>query len=474
MSNTVVVALKLPNYVPSFSEQLVNAEVQIENICKQLAAKHKGEDWIIACPEYGFTNGKAGRYITSEQKTKLKELMIKLTKAHPNLSIVSTMATKRLIASTDKARTIKKILGIAEAYDANSQFEQSPEFLAHRQQCADLSGVNEDFNLVRNTAYVFSGGQCVARHDKRTPFKETYWLNNGIFRPGNKRSLANIINAKLGIEICMEHSAGILAKQKTPPPSLQLIVSNTTPLNLSHCVSPYVVHVDAIEPVQLITRDKQSSPEITLYDYNVATATLAPVEPMTRADALVKSIRDKLGSVEVAAVFDELLVDGQGHELLTKDHYQTLLTIAARYYCQYTRLSQANYGNLKKPLTNISFVLLNLLEKASPYANSFSEPSFVNLVLKAAILNHDLDLTSLLLVNYRAAIDDSLFKDKDLLSLVLNNKRQDLVGILMAKQPGVIQEPVVASAKNPGFFHFLKPIKEAFEDLRHVGLLGPM
>jgi len=432
MTKTVIIALDFPsNYVnASFKEQLQFLETHVQKVIDLLKKDHNDADeWIISWREYGLNNNAKDIFISSEQKASFKNIMNTLSNKDPRLSIVGTVATKRLINLSDKERAARKITGIAEAYKVNAQFAATKQFNLHKEQSECL--VNRNFYLIRNTAYVFSKGQCRQRHDKLTPFEETKGLNNGLFRPGANRSRSNLLHANLGIEICMEHQCGVLGKT-TPPeslPTIQMVVSASTALVPTSCVSPYVVHIDSVQPIRLITTKDPGDAEVSLYTYDFSDPNLKAEAPQTLREAVMDDIGVSLESGDDFDI-ESLLFDGTHKEILQPDDYVILLKIAIEKYIESSK-ALLGKGIDFEQLDSLQPSLLWLLSKVSSLAcvNQEEDKKLFNKLVCYAILNQDATILDNLFKNYMKFFDRSKLGDK-FLNFVLKTDNLSLFKLL--------------------------------------------
>jgi hypothetical protein len=151
--------------------------------------------------------------------------------------------------------------------------------------------------VVKNTAYVFSKGAYVAKHEKMNPFNETRHFKPAdkvIFKPGKEQIEfkfetgkiihSPIINETFGIEICAEHGNLKKLLAETPhksPPLIQFLLSNIIKLERLSIVSPYVVHIDPAYKIQLITDIDKDKVQISLDSCDILSKkfSLTPIEP---------------------------------------------------------------------------------------------------------------------------------------------------------------------------------------------------
>lgn len=304
----------MPYVEKSFEEQLKEMEKKIRKVCEQLKQTDK-DQWIISWKEYGLTNGFVGdhknRYLSLEQKAELKRVMKALTSEFPKLTIISgTVATKRVVNLKNQP---EKSTDLEEAFTRTA--EPSEELDAYVILAGEKELTGEDLNVVRNTAYVFSGGECTGRHDKTALFNETehfYPDAPVVFRPGKGRSHSPLIDTRFGVEICREHALGVMSDSIQPQiqiPLMQFVLSDSVSFRPDQMVSPYAIHIDSFYPIRLIT--DIANPEVTLYSYDVLTedAELKRVIPQNRKEFLTSCVLDMMSREEITGLGVGFLVN---------------------------------------------------------------------------------------------------------------------------------------------------------------------
>lgn len=340
MPNIVVVALDISQDDPgfdlftsqAFDVQLAILALKIREICRIFTIEKADQDqWIIAWREYGLTHTKF-RYLTQQQKSRLKHDMSQITMEYPKLTIIAgSIATKRLVKNLDKIRGAilencaqREITNVSEA----QLIEQELLF------------------LIRNTSYVFSNKKCIARCDKVFPVNETKYIHKSKyarFRPGNNDGSGSYINQNIGIEICADHVAGVLSSYtsssqfielKREVPCIQFVLSASTTLKMQHCVSPYVIHIDCTHPTSLLRTSSETNTNVSLYSYNVLSqrSVLRLVEPQT-GNAYVISLLPKILDSNASGLKSFLKY---GNEVclkqLSQDEYNVLISSLSEKY----------------------------------------------------------------------------------------------------------------------------------------------
>lgn len=290
MPNTIIVAFdfkgkesvsfkKLP-----FETQLSLIRNKIEMACDKLSTLD-ADNWIIAWQEYGLSNplGEHGeRYISLEQKKNLKKLLSELSLIYPKLTLIGgSVASVREIDVKKQPEKVSKVKALTRA----NFFEENPKPF-----------------VIRNTAYIAKGG-IITRHDKTkaSAFELSQFNPSalGIFRPGqgNKGEKAKI-DGLMGIEICLEHAMGVLGSEvsnKTPP-WIQFILSAWINIWPRYCISPYLIHIDSNEDMQIITQGSKEQVDVTLYSCGVSSKSfeLTKITPISLQAYIFSQILNRL------------------------------------------------------------------------------------------------------------------------------------------------------------------------------------
>jgi hypothetical protein len=138
--------------------------------------------------------------------------------------------------------------------------------------------------LVRNTAYVFTNGECVARHDKVAPYYELGDAPrpNELFQPATKKRHSPYIKLKfadgttlpIGVEICREHLVGVLKREcmrinKNQNPVIHFLLSNWISSCNKHVVGDYFMHVDSEEIHSVVAKSDNQQVQVVQYRNNL-------------------------------------------------------------------------------------------------------------------------------------------------------------------------------------------------------------
>jgi len=415
MPKNIVVALKIPNVFGEkpFATQLKDLEEHIRKVCQFLnTPENADKKWIIAWQEYGLTDGADNPYLSSAQKDEFKKVMQAITKDFKQLTIIGgTVSSSRPIPLRQKRRAANKISEIREAYRSNAYFNMDDKFRQHRVESEQR--MRKNFDLIRNTCYVFANDACIARHDKVTPYGETKFLSTGVYRPGYEDSLSNIVQPEVGVEICLEHALGVMAKAlpKELYPLLQIIVSASTTIQSSNCVSPYVIHVDSRQPVRLITDVAEKDAEVALYSYEIYSdeKTLTPVPGQTKRAYAFESLREALAVNTKPGDISSIVLDCNDRSLLTADDYISLLGLAAAKYIRNTLLSRTEpkKESYIQCIDNTKEFLGGLLDYVALYI-PISESRLLEDLLLMVVANKDTVLLEKLLGNYHHVLKNAL------------------------------------------------------------------
>lgn len=105
----------------------------------------------------------------------------------------------------------------------------------------------------QNTMYMFHRGKVIGSYSKKTDFHEVLpgYFHPTIFVPGAKAGRATVGGVPLGLEICMDHGAGVLRAAPTKTgtlPSVHVIVSasvQTSTVNAQVGENGYLVHASS-------------------------------------------------------------------------------------------------------------------------------------------------------------------------------------------------------------------------------------
>lgn len=402
----------------SFEEQLKEIENRIREVCEILTREEKNANqWVISWREYGLYNGFHDRNITSTQKSLLKNTLSNLTKDYPKLTIIGgTVATKQDIDSQDLEKLDRKKKGLEQAYNENIHLinlDDSNEFKNSRRAAQDVQKVSvQNFSIIRNTAYVFSNGTCIARHDKTIPFNEIRNCSTStIFRPGKGQSNSSYINENMSIEICREHELGLFAREvqisaslKSQLSLIQFVLSDSIYFIPKNMVSPYAIYIDSQNQNRLITDIDKENIDVSLYSYNILskTSNLIRVEPQSVRSFLISFIEECMKKSTFNPLkIDRIVKDKLGNDLLNEDDYVKLTILAAKKY-----IHAESFDTFR-----VEKILRDLLLKVASNKTIFLEKEIAEDVLKKAITNKDHETATILLEKYQSSMDQSFINN---------------------------------------------------------------
>lgn len=312
LGRIVVVALDLyKTGTPEFQEydsltakeKLDVLSFQLDRVCQLLTQQQPDAMWIVGWRE-GVITAEHETMVSLEIKRLHKEIMLSFVHRYPNLTILAgALTSKKYFTDSKKLDDIEYYYNqhqwIAEIEQAETSIGESYEISKHKAQLGEVrkaisEGTSLVFNVIRNTAYVFSDG-VVHRHDKHAPMDETVGqeMALSVFQPAKGRNLSPIIPLRhpitrevflIGVEICREHSFQVLKQIKRSTPLFHFIISDYINLDLSAVAARNVIHFDSRNQSKMVV----SSPEqlentnIQLYriDLLKGSALIGPIPPV--------------------------------------------------------------------------------------------------------------------------------------------------------------------------------------------------
>lgn len=154
------------------------------------------------------------------------------------------------------AHAPKKALKPHESFEAHAKDMTADDY--YRSQIVELESwekkkVNssavtmEHSFLIKNRTYVFYGGKRVFSYGKKSNMNDYFDdTEKGIYIPGKKAGITTIGGLKIGIEICLDHSVGMLKQHMAATDlDLQLICSAEVPNMNGSCATRrggYMLH----------------------------------------------------------------------------------------------------------------------------------------------------------------------------------------------------------------------------------------
>jgi hypothetical protein len=93
--------------------------------------------------------------------------------------------------------------------------------------------------LIKNRTYVYFGGKRVFSYGKKSNMNDYFDdADKGIYIPGKKSGIATIGGLKIGVEICLDHSVGMLKQHMSGTDlDLHLLCSAEVPNTSSNCAT---------------------------------------------------------------------------------------------------------------------------------------------------------------------------------------------------------------------------------------------
>lgn len=323
----VVVSLDLASYLrirSNFNELTAREKIQlisehIESVCQELKRQSPDAMWIIGWREYGITE-KASRFISHETLSYFQENMLRLTKEHPNLAILSgTVAVKRHFDHLKYQARLPKMLEEYNRLDGlrDSEGREGSSIRRHKDNILKLEAIKtarqetDGVDVVSNTAYLFQG-DTIQKHRKIAPWEETQdkiafttkygtkfsfallselesGLPNTIYRTASAKTGSpnwTLIHphtkykVPIGIEICYEHQLGVLQKAGLPKPLLHFIVSDSIVVQPRRMHGQLVIQFDSKDQPNPVLAGDQTAVDIKFFRHNLQTDRNLPLIPV--------------------------------------------------------------------------------------------------------------------------------------------------------------------------------------------------
>lgn len=273
--------------VQNAGEKIQYLAETIEKITLQLIEKYPNDIHIFVWRENGISNGNS-RYLTVEDEEILKEFFGCLAQKYKSIVIIAGSISVKKAKATYKSPLFNKLkrqfgtplmneimfrenemaLHMEHQIDVDSCYQVDLHYNniieAEKKYAADFKEVS----TVRNTAYVFQGGE-IFRHDKVAPFFEgqldTGQCVDALFKPAKSKTSSPFItlmnpfsNKKISIcvEICRENSVSyaknLQHKSHFPQVDIQFLLSATVEPTLEGICGEFFLHVDSVNPVALV------------------------------------------------------------------------------------------------------------------------------------------------------------------------------------------------------------------------------
>ncbi len=239
----------------SFDEQLATLAFSTMRSYKEARKRHTDAFVIVAWREYGLSNQ---QIVAQDNIHKFKNLLADLTSKRELLIIAGSLVSQKKIVVKDKQEKLDHITAAYDQYQFVNTLEKlthnSLLFFNYREQFA-LAKAQDYFNNFKNTCYFFKQGEQVYRRHKIAPCKEipqnadqqpsayTFKEQDFLF------TLDNLPDFTIGIEICLEHSLGVLhhlVKDNTlEAPTLHLIIADSNVMVPEYACGDYTVRIDS-------------------------------------------------------------------------------------------------------------------------------------------------------------------------------------------------------------------------------------
>jgi len=329
-----------------FDKQLEILKTKIYEVCSKLDKEKSDQDqWYIVWREYGLTH-KGYRFLTQQQKNKLKEVMCAITKEYQKLTIIAgSVATQRLVNRHTQSEKIKGSV-IEDEFGRTTDISTIPP-----NQLTDI------LTLVRNTSYVFFNGKCIDRHDKCVGLLETKNIvceetkdstqkTTVVYRPGNKEKNGPYIKQKnIGVELCIEHADGVMMSYmyddddmelKLDVPDIQFVASASITLNMRSFLSPIIIQADSLHPPTLIINNSETNINVSLQSYDVLSekSALCDIEPhIVKNHEIVSRLLTILNSMNSNGYLQRFLNANQSClKQLVENEYNDLISALTKKY----------------------------------------------------------------------------------------------------------------------------------------------
>ncbi|WP_131781596.1 hypothetical protein [Legionella gresilensis] len=258
MKKIVLIAINLTHNTEfekkSFHDQLLAlglSTIRAYNKAKQL---HPDAYIIVAWREYGVSNQLA---VSQDNIHDFKELLSIVTDNRDLLIIAGSLISQKLVMVNANQEKIRAIKAAYDKYQFIKEIEykniNSNLFVNYKAQFNQAS-LQAKFYNIKNTCYFFKQGAKVYRRSKIAPCEEV---------PKNKISpwaytfkeqeflftLDAQSEITIGIEICLEHSIGVLKHlikdQGLKAPTIHIIIADSNTMVPENTCGDYTVRIDS-------------------------------------------------------------------------------------------------------------------------------------------------------------------------------------------------------------------------------------
>lgn len=374
---------------------------KIRTLCEELKKNHPDAHVILAWNEYGI-EGVDKQSISTEEKAMLKAVMAELTKTYPLTIIAGTVMVEKSFQKMSQDR-LDRILGF---YKNDPTFSESYEKqdLVETINSNKKNYLNHGATVVRNTCYIFENGECIHRYDKNEPYRELT-SSEKIYQPGNKKGNQPIFicngTLKFTLEICYEHQKALLREKKLQG-DLQLLISNSTNIDLDAIVAPLFIQMDSKNfPFPIASGQEESIDfyKVNLFDDDVGDMHYLPITDLENSLFLAcyqdneHSIRRILTDPGFASGLKEQELYGTTslHLMIEKRQEDELIALSLkRGFCDVNAISQNNqtplYLAVKTKQSDVVKILIDYLADVND--SQLTTPNACT-PLALAVLNND-------------------------------------------------------------------------------------
>ncbi|MGQ3887590.1 hypothetical protein ACQUW5_00990 [Legionella sp. CNM-1927-20] len=259
MKKIVLVAINLTHNIEfekkSFDDQLMAlafSTLRAYKVAKQL---HPDAYVIVAWREYGISNQLA---VSQDNIRKFKQLLSQVTNKRDLLIIAGSLISQKIMLVNDKQEKIRHISTAYDKYQFIKKLEYvnnaSYHFLDYKKQFS-LASSQDSFSNIKNTCYFFKqGGKAYHRHKiapcEEIPRNAPQKLSAYTFKEQEFLfTLDAQNNITIGVEICFEHSVGLLhhlvKNQGLKAPTVHIIIADSNTMVPEFACGDYTVRIDS-------------------------------------------------------------------------------------------------------------------------------------------------------------------------------------------------------------------------------------
>ncbi|STX51421.1 Uncharacterised protein [Legionella busanensis] len=258
MKKIVLVAINLTHNrefeKKSFHDQLLVLALSTVHAYNKAKRLHPDAYIIAAWREYGVSNQLA---VSQDNIHDFKELLSIVTENRDLLIIAGSLTSQKIVMVNNNQEKIREIQAAYDKYQFIKDIEykniNSDLFVNYKAQFNQAS-LQAKFSIIKNTCYFFKQGAKVYRRSKIAPHEETI-IN--MLRPWaytfKEQEFLFTLDADneitIGIEICFEHSIGVLKhlikNEGLKAPTIHIIIADTNTMVPEHACGNYTVRIDS-------------------------------------------------------------------------------------------------------------------------------------------------------------------------------------------------------------------------------------